>query len=102
MHIDSIPPATTTSCSPAAIALAPNTTAFSPEPHTLLMVTAPTAGGIPAAIAACRAGAWPIPAGSTQPEIDLPHGVGRYARALQRRPHGDGASRGAGNDANEP
>ena len=38
-----MPPATTTSCSPAAMALAPNTTAFRPEPHTLLTVTAPTA-----------------------------------------------------------
>ena len=35
-------------------------------------MTAPTAGGIPAAIAACRAGAWPIPAGSTQPRYTSP------------------------------
>ncbi len=49
------------------MALRPKTTAFSPEPQTLFTVTAPTAGGIPAAIAACRAGAWPMPAASTQP-----------------------------------
>ena len=62
-----MPPATTTSCSPVAMAFAPNTTAFNPEPQTLLTVTAPTAGGIPAAMAACRAGACPIPAVSTHP-----------------------------------
>ncbi len=52
-----MPPATTTSCSPAAIALRAKTTDFRPDPHTLLTVTAPTAAGIPAAMAACRAGA---------------------------------------------
>src|SRR5215831_11030571 len=44
-------------------------TAIKPLPQTLLIVTAPTVGGIPAAIAACRAGAWPIPADSTLPRI---------------------------------
>ena len=38
-----------------------------PEPHILLIVVAPAASGSPAPIAACRAGAWPWPAGSTQP-----------------------------------
>src|SRR5690606_40761107 len=41
--------------------------AFMPEPHTLLMVVAPAASGMPAAREAWRAGAWPRPAGSTQP-----------------------------------
>ena len=41
--------------------------AFMPEPQTLLMVVAPVASGSPAPRAACRAGAWPCPAGSTQP-----------------------------------
>ena len=41
--------------------------AFMPEPHILLIVVAPAASGSPAPIAACRAGAWPCPAGSTQP-----------------------------------
>jgi hypothetical protein len=40
-----------------------------PEPQTLLIVVAPVACGRPAAIAAWRAGAWPRPAGSTQPMI---------------------------------
>src|SRR4029077_1404016 len=37
------------------------------EPKTLLMVEAPFASGSLAPRAACRAGAWPCPAGSTQP-----------------------------------
>jgi hypothetical protein len=38
-----------------------------PEPQTLLMVVAPVASGKRAPRAACLAGAWPCPAGSTQP-----------------------------------
>src|SRR5262249_761580 len=45
----------------------PSITAFMPEPHTLLMVVAPVASGSPAPRAAWRAGAWPCPAGKTQP-----------------------------------
>ena len=41
--------------------------AFMPEPQTLLIVVAPVASGSPAPRAAWRAGAWPWPAGSTQP-----------------------------------
>ena len=41
--------------------------AFMPEPHILLIVVAPVASGSPAPSAAWRAGAWPWPAGSTQP-----------------------------------
>ena len=41
--------------------------AFMPEPHILLMVVAGTPCGMPAPSAAWRAGAWPRPAGSTQP-----------------------------------
>ncbi len=41
--------------------------AFMPEPHTLLTVVAPVASGRPAPRAAWRAGAWPWPAGRTQP-----------------------------------
>src|SRR5258708_23959025 len=37
------------------------------EPQTLLMVVAPAASGSVAPRAACRAGAWPCPAGSTHP-----------------------------------
>ena len=38
-----------------------------PDPQTLLTVVAWTDLGRPALIAAWRAGAWPRPAGSTQP-----------------------------------
>src|ERR1700691_2913874 len=37
------------------------------EPHILLTVVAGVPGGNPAPSAACRAGAWPIPADRTQP-----------------------------------
>jgi hypothetical protein len=62
-----MPPATTSSASPSASVLAPNTTACRPEPHTLLTVVLGTECGMPAKIAAWRAGAWPMPADSTLP-----------------------------------
>ena len=65
----SMPPATTTSAEPARSRSWPSITAFMPEPQTLLMVVQPVATGMPAAMAAWRAGAWPRPAGSTQPMI---------------------------------
>ncbi len=43
--------------------------AFIPEPHILLIVVQPVVKGKPAPSAAWRAGAWPRPAGSTQPMI---------------------------------
>ena len=46
---------------------APASPPSSPEPHTLLIVVHGTSLGSPAKIAAWRAGAWPTPAGSTQP-----------------------------------
>src|SRR6058998_3190205 len=65
--IDSMPPARTTSAEPARIMSEANITAWSPEPHTLLTVTAPTRSSRPADTAAWRAGFWPRPA-----EITLP------------------------------
>src|SRR3954465_6643708 len=41
--------------------------AFMPEPHILLTVVQPAPSGRPAPREAWRAGAWPCPAGSTQP-----------------------------------
>jgi hypothetical protein len=67
--IDSMPPATTTSTEPALMASCASITAFMPEPQTLLMVVQAADVGTPAPIAAWRAGAWPRPAGSTQPMI---------------------------------
>ena len=40
--MDSMPPATTMSTSPAAIPCAASITAFNPDPHTLLIVSAAT------------------------------------------------------------
>src|SRR5690348_8899370 len=67
--IDSMPPATTTLAVPALIRSWPSITAFMPEPQTLLMVVHGAEVGMSAAIAAWRAGAWPSPAGRTQPMI---------------------------------
>src|SRR5690606_2802517 len=65
--IDSMPPATTARAEPALMMSWASITAFMPEPQTLLMVVQPAASGMPAARDAWRAGAWPRPAGSTQP-----------------------------------
>jgi hypothetical protein len=61
VDIDSMPPDTTHSASPALMAWAASITAFKPEPHTLLMVRAGTVPGTPAWIIAWRAGACPEP-----------------------------------------
>ncbi len=63
----SMPPATTQLASPARMACAASATALSPEPQTLLMVSALTLGGTPPWMAACRAGFWPSPACTTFP-----------------------------------
>src|SRR3984885_3318942 len=63
----SMPPDTTISADPARMMSWASIVAFIPEPQTLLIVVAPVASGNPAPRAACRAGAWPCPAGSTQP-----------------------------------
>jgi len=63
----SMPPATITSAVPAVRASEAIITACRPEPHILLTVVASTCWPRPAPIAACRAGAWPRPAGRTQP-----------------------------------
>src|SRR5215471_1160366 len=63
----SIPPATITSPDPATIRSCASIVAFIADPHILLTVVHPTESGTPALIEACRAGAWPCPAGNTQP-----------------------------------
>ena len=55
--IDSMPPVTTISCSPARIIRSAISIARIEDAQTLLIVSAGTSFGIPAAIAACRAGA---------------------------------------------
>jgi hypothetical protein len=63
----SIPPAIAMSIVPAIRESCAAMTLFIPEPQTLLTVVAGTVSGMPARSAAWRAGACPIPAGSTQP-----------------------------------
>ena len=67
--IDSIPPVTTSSASPARIIESAISTARIDDAHTLLIVSDGTSIGIPAPIAACRAGACPAPPCSTWPMI---------------------------------
>ena len=67
--IDSMPPATTTSNSPALISWAASAIASRPDRQTLLIVSDGTVIGMPAATAACRDGIWPAPACSTWPMI---------------------------------
>src|ERR1051325_2508645 len=67
--IDSMPPATMTSKEFVASRSWANIAAFIPEPHILFTVVQPAASGSPAPSEAWRAGAWPWPAGRTQPMI---------------------------------
>src|SRR3712207_5661040 len=67
--IDSWPPATTMSNSPARMSWSASAMALRPERQTLFTVMAGTVIGMPAATAAGRAGFWPAPACSTCPMI---------------------------------
>ena len=67
--IDSMPPPTPTSTSPARIAWSSSAVARRPEAQTLLMVSEETSLGIPPLIWACREGIWPWPAWRTWPMI---------------------------------
>ncbi len=60
--MDSIPPATTMSASPAWIMRSARWMALTPDRQTLLMVVAGTVMGMPPFIAAWRAVIWPAPA----------------------------------------
>src|SRR5215212_7801542 len=55
--------------SPLAICCMPIATVRSPEPHSWLSAQAVFSAGMPAAMAACRAGFWPVLAVSTCPKI---------------------------------
>jgi len=70
--MDSSPPATAVSMSPLRRESQAAITAFIPDPHSLFTVTQGVATGMPAASAACLAGPWPRPAGSTQPMVTSP------------------------------
>ena len=98
----SMPPATTIVAEPAATRSWASIAAFIPEPHILLMVVAPTPTAKPAASAACRAGAWPRPADSTQPiSASSTASPSRPARASAAR-IAAAPSAGAGASFNSP
>src|SRR4051794_19132010 len=84
--IDSMPPVTTTSTSPARIIESAISTARMDDAQTLFTASAGTSIGSPAAIAACRAGAWPAPAWSTWPMIT-------YSTSLPSSPMRSSAAR---------
>src|SRR5579859_6467609 len=65
--MDSMPPAITISAEPAMMRSWASIVAFMPEPQTLFTVVQGTDLGSLAPREAWRAGAWPRPAGSTQP-----------------------------------
>ena len=65
--MDSCPPATTISNSPARMSWSARAMASMPDRHTLLIVSAGTVIGMPALTAAWRAGIWPAPAVRTCP-----------------------------------
>ena len=64
-----MPPATTTSNSPALISWSAIAIAFNPDRHTLFTVSAGTSIGMPPLTAACRAVICPAPAWITCPMI---------------------------------
>ena len=65
--MDSMPPATYRSPSPARIEAAASMTALRPDPQTRLIVVAGVVSARPARRSAWRAGAWPDPAPRTWP-----------------------------------
>src|SRR6476659_7330569 len=90
--MDSMPPATTTSTSPVATPCAASMTAVSPEPHTLLMLSAATSFDNPPWSAAWRAGFCPRPALTTLPMMHSSTMAGsmparRTASATTRAPN---------------
>ena len=84
---------------PARIWSPASITAFMPEPHILLTVVAGTLSAMPAPTAAWRAGAWPRPAGSTQPKITSSTASGAKAGIGQRCPGRRGAQLRCGHGA---
>ncbi len=67
--MDSMPPATMISASPARISWSAVAIALMPDRQTLLIVIEGSDSGRPAAMPAVRAGFWPAPARMTWPMI---------------------------------
>src|SRR6266851_1377596 len=84
--MDSIPPATMKSAELEINKSCASIVAFIPEPHILFTVVQPAASGNPAPRDAWRAGAWPWPAGRTQPMMTSCTSSGRiFARSTAAR-----------------
>src|SRR5690606_21742410 len=84
--MDSMPPATMTWAEPTASRSCASMAAFMPEPHILFTVVQPAASGSPPPSEAWRAGAWPCPAGSTQPMMTSSTSSGfTFARSTAAR-----------------
>ena len=92
--IDSMPPPTPTSTSPARICASRMPTARTLEAQTLLIVSEETSLGMPALICAWREGIWPWPACRTWPMITWPTSLAADVRALERRLDRDAAELG--------
>src|SRR6056297_218827 len=73
-----------------------------PEPQTLFTVVQPTASGKPAARAAWRAGAWPSPAGNTQPMMASETSSGATPASSRTARIATAASCGAGTGLKPP
>ena len=100
MH--SVPPASTTSFSPAAIVRAPSVMAFSEEAQALLTVKAGTESGNPARRPTCRAVFGPPPAWRACPKIvSSTAGAGSPERSIAARAAAAPSSAGV-SDAKDP
>ena len=92
--IDSMPPPTPTSMSPARIAWSSIPTARMPDAQTLLIVSEETSFGIPALICAWRDGICPCARLEHLAHHDVLDLLGRHVGALQRGLDGDAAELG--------
>ena len=94
--MDSMPPATTMSNSPALISWSASAIASRPDRQTLLIVSAGTVIGMPAATAAWRAVIWPVPAWMTWPMITYSTWSGATPERSSARRDRDPAELGGG------
>src|SRR3954468_21857457 len=100
--IDSMPPVTTTSTSPARIIESAISTALTDDAQTLLIVSLGVSIGSPPPIAACRAGACPAPPCRTWPMITYCGSWGSMPARSSAAPTAIDPSSVAGRSASPP